>query len=336
MKLDLAEQMPARVSITEIVTRDGLQNEAGIVSPEEKVRLIEGLIQAGITAIEVTSFVHPRIVPQLADADELVARLPRVEGVTYSALIPNLQGAQRALAAGIGEMHLVVSASESHNRANLNRSVQESLARLREVCAYVSREDAQIRLVGTIATAFHCPFAGRTLPERVCWLIEQYMEMGIRSINLADTDGAAAPLQVEQMLRMVKARFAEIDFSLHLHNTRGMGLANVLAGLRAGIVLFEASLGGLGGCPFVPGATGNISTEDLVHMLHEMGIETGINLDRLIAESRRLPGLVGRELASQVARAGKSSDLHAFVGTKIARLPISPEAEVVRNGKEQI
>lgn len=311
-------QMPKQVLVTDVVARDGFQNEDRIIATQDKIRVIEGLVRAGVTSIEVTSFVHPRVVPQLADAAEVVAQLPHYEGVTYSALIPNIKGAQRALAAGVTELHLVVSASESHNRANLNRSVKESLAQLAEVCSYVYNENPQTILVASIATAFHCPFEGRTPLERVFWMIEELVGMGIRRINLADTDGAAHPLQVWQTITAVKERFPEVTWSLHLHNTRDMGLANAVAGLQAGITQFDSSLGGIGGCPFAPGATGNVSTEDLVHMFHEMGIATGIDLDALLVEGKKLSAIVGHELASQVTRAGTSSMLHASEGIKFA------------------
>lgn len=311
-------QFPKQVQVTDVVARDGFQNEDHIVSTEDKLRVIEGLVRAGITSIEVTSFVHPAVVPQLADAAEVVVRLPHCEGVMYSALVPNVMGARRALNAGVTELHLVVSATESHNRANLNRGVGESLVQLAEVCSFVRGENPQAILVASIATAFHCPFEGRTPIERACWIIEKLIGMGICRINLADTDGAANPLQVCLTIASVKERFPEVMWSLHLHNTRGMGLANVLAGLQNGITHFDASLGGIGGCPFVPGATGNISTEDLVHMLHEMGIETGIDLDVLLQEGRKLGSIVGHEMTSQVARAGMSGTLHAFEGVKVA------------------
>jgi hydroxymethylglutaryl-CoA lyase len=218
----------------------------------------------------------------------------------------------------VTELHLVVSASESHNRANLNRSVRESLVQLAEVCSFVRDENPQVILMASIATAFHCPFDGRTPIERVCWIVAELVGMGIRRINLADTDGAANPLQVWQTVSAVKERFPEVTWSLHLHNTRDMGLANALAGLQAGITHFDSSLGGIGGCPFAPGATGNISTEDLVHMLHEMGIETGIDLDVLLEEGKKLKAIVGHELASQVIKAGTSSTLRAFEGIKFA------------------
>ena len=311
-------QLPTHVRVTDVVARDGFQNEDRIVSTDGKLRVIDGLVRAGVTSIEVTSFVHPAVVPQLADATELVARLPRHPGVTYSALVPNIKGASRALDAGVTELHLVVSASESHNRANLNRSVQESLAGLAEVCSYVRRANPQAVLIASASTAFHCPFEGRTSLERVLWMVEELAGMGIQQVSLADTDGAANPLQVWQTLTAIQERFPEVTWSLHLHNTRDMGLANALAGLQAGITRFDASLGGIGGCPFVPGATGNISTEDLVHMLHEIGIETGIDLDVLLQEGQKLRGIVGHDLASQVARAGTSASLHAFEGVKIA------------------
>jgi hydroxymethylglutaryl-CoA lyase len=306
------------VLVTDVVARDGFQNEERLVSTDDKLRVIEGLVRAGITSIEVTSFVHPAVIPQLADAAALVARLPHHEGVIYSALVPNIKGAKRALDAGVTELHLVASASESHNRANVNRGVRESLAQLGEVCSFVRDVNPRAVLVASIATAFHCPFEGRTPIERVCWIIEELIGMGMRRINLADTDGAANPLQVWQTLTTVKEGFPGVTWSLHLHNTRDMGLANALAGLQVGITQFDASLGGIGGCPFVPGATGNISTEDLVHMLHEMGIETGIDLDVLLTEGRKLRGIIGRELSSQVAKAGASGSLRAFEAIKIA------------------
>jgi hydroxymethylglutaryl-CoA lyase len=321
MNANTTLQLPRKVVVTDVVTRDGFQNEDRIISTQDKIRVIEGLVHAGVTSIEVTSFVHPKVVPQLADAAEVVAQLPHHPGVIYSALIPNLKGARRALDAGVTELHLVVSASESHNRANLNRSVQESLVQLAEVYSYVHAvqpPDTQITLVFSIATAFHCPFEGRTPVERVLWIVEALIKMGVRRVNLADTDGAANPLQIWQTVTAVKARFPEITWSLHLHNTRDMALANALAGLQAGITQFDASLGGIGGCPFAPGATGNVSTEDLVHMFHEMGIETGIDLAMLLEEGKQLRSIVGHELSSLVSKAGTSNTLHALEGIKFA------------------
>ena len=310
--------LPRRVIVTDVVCRDGFQDEARIIPTAEKLRVIDGLVRAGVRSIEATSFVHPKVVPQMADADDVVARAPRDEPVIYSALLPNVRGALRALAAGIDEIHLVVSASDSHNRANLNRTTTESLEQLRDVVAYVRGVDPGALLVGTIATAFGCPFEGDMPLARLCWGIEQFHDMRIEQIVLADTTGMANPLQVGQTITTVKARFPHIAWGLHLHNTRGLGLANAFAGLQVGVARFDASLGGLGGCPFAPGATGNIATEDLVHMLHEMGIRTGIDLDALIAEARKLPALVGHETDSFVVKGGKTSDLHSFADVAVA------------------
>lgn len=313
------QSVPKRVLITEVVTRDGFQDEDQIIPTDQKVRVIEGLVRAGVTAIEVTAFVHPRVVPQMADAEEVMTRIPRLPAVTYSALVPNLTGAKRALAARVNEIHLIVSASESHNRANLNRSVRESLSQLREATDTVRGATPAVGLAFGIATAFGCPFEGHVPVDRLCWVIDQIVGMGISAIGLADTTGMANPVQVRHTVTVVQEKFPRVQFGLHFHNTRGMGLANAFAGLQAGVSRFDASLGGIGGCPFAPGATGNISTEDLVHMLHEMGIETGIDLDVLIAEGRRLRNLVDHELESHVVKAGKSNELHSLDEVKLAR-----------------
>lgn len=313
------QSRPGRVLVTEVVTRDGFQDENRIIPTDDKVRVIEGLLRAGVRSIEVTAFVHPRVVPQMSDAEEVMARIPRVPGVTYCALAPNLIGANRALAAHVNEVRLIVSASESHNRANVNRSVAESLSQLREAAATVRSASPRVGLAFGIATAFGCPFEGQVPIGRVCWVIDQIVGMGVETIGLADTTGMANPAQVERTVATVKERFPRVEFGLHFHNTRGLGLANAFAGLQAGVWRFDASLGGIGGCPFAPGATGNISTEDLVHMLHEMGIETGINLDALINEGRRLRDLVDHELESHVGKAGKSSDLHSLDEVHLAR-----------------
>ncbi|MDW8403834.1 hydroxymethylglutaryl-CoA lyase [Chloroflexus sp.] len=312
--------IPQRVVITEVVCRDGFQDEARMIATSEKLALIHRLIQAGVRSIEATAFVHPKVVPQMADADTLLAQAPREHGVRYSALLPNLKGAERALAAGLDEIHLVVSASDSHNRANLNRTTAQSLAQLATVAAFVQRAAPHVTIVGTVATAFGCPFTGRVPLERLGWVIGHMQAMGIEQVVLADTTGMANPLQVKQTLYALRERFPQLEWGLHLHNTRGLGLANAYAGLETGVTRFDAALGGLGGCPFAPGATGNIATEDLVHMLHEMGVETGIDLDALIAAARGLPALIGHDIDSFVVRSGKACDLHTFSETAIARV----------------
>lgn len=310
--------LPRRVIVTDVVCRDGFQDEAHIIATDDKLAVLAQLVRAGVHSIEATSFVHPKVVPQMADADVLIARAPRENGVRYSALLPNRKGAERAIAAGIDEIHLLVSASDSHNRANLNRTTAQSLEQLAEVAAYVRQQAPNITLVGTLATSFGCPFEGDVPLDRLCWAIDHFQAMGMEQVVLADTTGMANPLQVERTLRALRERFSQLEWGLHLHNTRGLGLANAFAGLQAGVTRFDASLGGLGGCPFAPGATGNISTEDLVHMLHEMHIETGIDLDALIAAARTLPALVDHEIDSFVVKGGKTCDLHSFEGVAVA------------------
>ncbi|HEY8488517.1 MAG TPA: hydroxymethylglutaryl-CoA lyase [Thermaerobacter sp.] len=311
-------QAAERVEITDVVTRDGFQDEAVPISTEDKVRVLEGLMDAGLRSLEVTSFVHPRLVPQMADAEAVMQALPRRPGVRLSVLVPNLKGAERALACRPDEIRLVVSASESHNRANLNRSVDETLAELAAVTAFIRSHDPGLPVAAAIATTFGCPFEGKVPLGQVVRIIDTFTQMGVHRIGLADTTGMANPAQVAATVAALRRRFPEVHFWLHLHNTRGLGLANAYAGYQAGIRSFDTSLGGIGGCPFAPGATGNVSTEDMVHMFHEMGVETGIDLDRLLAEGRRLRQIVGHELESAVQRAGKASDLHPLEGARKA------------------
>jgi hydroxymethylglutaryl-CoA lyase len=296
-----------RVQVHEVAVRDGFQIEPAFVPTDVKVALVDELSQCGLAKIEVSSFVSPRAVPNLRDAEEVFARIRRVPGVVYVALVPNLRGAERAVAARADEINLVMSASESHNRANVNRSTEESLAGFAEILRAVK---GRVRANGSVSTAFGCPFEGDVPADRVLRFAERYLELGMDGITLADTTGMAHPRQVARIAREVLARFVGIDLTLHFHNTRGMGLANVVAALEAGARKFDASLGGLGGCPFAPGATGNICTEDLVHMLHAMGYETGVDLDRLLRAARRLPAIVGHDVPGQVAKAGKITDLH--------------------------
>ncbi|MBS9476563.1 hydroxymethylglutaryl-CoA lyase [Ancylobacter radicis] len=299
--------LPARVHIQEVVTRDGLQIEPRFLPTPDKIALIDALSQTGVSKIEVTSFVSPKAVPNLADAGEVARAITRRAGVTYVALVPNLRGAQAALEAGMDELNLVLSVSATHNLANMRMTPEQSLEGFR---AIVAETKGRALLNGSIATAFGCPFEGTQAPDKVLALAGRYLEIGLDSITLADTTGMANPRQVAGLVRAVRQSFGAVPLTLHFHNTRGMGLANVLAALEEGADRFDASLGGIGGCPFAPGATGNISTEDLVHMLEEMGVATGVDLPRLLELARGLPALLGHDINGQVAKAGRSGDLH--------------------------
>jgi hydroxymethylglutaryl-CoA lyase len=297
-----------RIFIHDVVARDGLQIEPAWVPTERKIELIDRLSATGVAKIEATSFVSPKAVPNLRDAEAVMAGINRNPAVSYVALVPNARGAERALGSDVDEVVLVVSVSETHNRANVRRSVAESFAGFREVFDVI--RGARQTVVGALATSFGCPFEGVIPEQQVLDGVARYVELGVRAVTLADTTGMANPRQVEALVKRVRQRWPDLELALHFHNTRGMGLANVLAGLDAGVTHYEGCLGGLGGCPFAPGATGNICTEDLVHMLHCMDYDTGIDLDALLATSRRLGEIVGHELPGQVVKAGKATDLH--------------------------
>ncbi len=287
--------LPGRVVVMEVGPRDGLQNESVLVPTDRKVELIRRLIAAGLDEIEATAFVHPKWIPALADADDVMAAVPR-GGVRYSALVPNMRGYERAVRRRPDEIVLFCSATEGHNRANLNRSTAESLEQLAQVAARAKADGFRLR--GAISTSFWCPFEGRVPPARVCAIAEAYQAMGVDEVGVSDTLGAADPLHVSTLVADVRST-VDIALSLHLHDTYGMALACVVAGLDAGITRFDSSIGGLGGCPYAPGAAGNIATEDLVFMLHRMGIETGIDEDALQDAARYAQSLVGHPLSSR-------------------------------------
>lgn len=293
----MGASMPAAVVVREVGPRDGLQNEEP-VPVEERVRLVDALSRTGLRRIEAGAFVHPAAIPPMAGSEEVFARIERVPGVRYSALVPNVRGVERAVAAGADEVEVVVSASTTHNEHNVRRSTEDSMAAVPELVALA--HEAGIPVQGIVATSFGCPYEGDVDPARVTALVRGYVDAGCDSICLGDTTGMATPTRVWDVLE----RLPECDLTLHLHNTRGTGLANVLAGLEAGVANFDASVGGMGGCPYAPGATGNVVTEDLVHMLADMGIGTGIDLDALIACAAMAEDIVGRELPGQVLRAG--------------------------------
>lgn len=300
--------MGERIFIHDVVARDGFQIEPSWIPTERKIEIIDMLSLTGVAKIEATSFVSPKAVPNLRDAAEVMAGIRREPAVRYVALVPNARGAERALAARVDELVLVVSASETHNRANVRRSIAASFTGFGEVFAVLP--GSGVGVVGAIATAFGCPFEGVVSETQVIDCVTRYVALGVHGVTFGDTTGMANPSQVERLVGVIAKRFPGLELTLHFHNTRGMGLANVLAGLRAGVVRFEGCLGGLGGCPFAPGATGNVCTEDVVHMLQAMGHDTGVDLDRLLAASRRLGEIVGHELPGQVVKAGKSTDLH--------------------------
>jgi hydroxymethylglutaryl-CoA lyase len=305
-------EMPGAVSIREVGPRDGFQNEPEVVPTDRKVELIDSLARTGCRRLEVTSFVRPEVIPQLADAAEVLERIDVPAEVSVSVLVPNERGLDDALALldrrrgdrrAFDEVNVFLSASETHNRKNVNRSIAESLAGAEVVLERAGA--AGLRCEGVISTSFGCPYEGRVAPERVLEIAARLRDAGAEEIGFGDTTGMANPLQVEEFFTAARASLGGgIELTAHFHNTRGQGLANVLAALGAGVVSFESSFGELGGCPVPAGATGNIATEDLVSMLHEMGIATGIDLTALIACSARAREILGRPLGSHTLVAG--------------------------------
>jgi hydroxymethylglutaryl-CoA lyase len=296
------------ILIQEVAPRDGLQIEPIWVETDDKVRLINSLSAIGFSRIEVSSFVSPKAVPTLRDAGEVFAGIERRPGTIYTALVPNRKGAELALAARADELNFVMSVSETHNRANMNMTHVRSLTSLAEIVEPAHRQGVFVN--ATVATAFGCPFEGPQPFRKVLDIVNRYLSLGADGITLADTTGMANPNQVSQLVAETLMLVSPDQLTLHFHNTRGLGLVNVLAAYDTGARRFDAALGGLGGCPFAPGATGNVSTEDLVNLCHETGLSTGLDLQGLIDLSHQLPDLVGHDVPSQVAKAGRASDLH--------------------------
>jgi hydroxymethylglutaryl-CoA lyase len=307
--------LPRKVTVSEVGPRDGLQIEPRHVPAETKIALIERLVETGIDRIEVTAFVHPKVVPQMADAEEVLAGVTRRAGVRYGGLALNPKGAERAVAAGVDDVKTGIAASDTFNELNARMTTEQGLRALDEIGALVRGTPCQ--LIGGIATAFGCPYEGVVPAERVRRVFAKFVELGAPLIYLADTTGMANPASVRRTVEDLRAHWPDQRIGLHLHNTRGLGLANALAGLELGIVDFESSVGGLGGCPFAPRAVGNICTEDFVHMVHEMGIETGIRLDALIDTARFAQDALARTLPGMVMKAGKASELHARNAPKV-------------------
>ncbi len=299
--------MPTRIFFNEVVTRDGFQNEPAFVETADKVALIDELSQCGFAKIEVTAFVSPKAIPMLRDAEEVMGRITRRAAVQYTALVPNVRGAERALEARVDELNLVMSVSQTHNLANLRMTREKSFAAIKEV---VTQVNGQVPINVSLSTAFGCPMQGQIELNEVMDWARRFADLGVRGLTLCDTTGMANPRQVRLFSDAVVSSLGRLELTMHFHNTRGMGLANVLAAVESGITSFDGSLGGLGGCPYAPGASGNICTEDTIHMLQTMGLETGVDLERLIHLARALPGLVGHPTPGQLAQAGRACDLH--------------------------
>ncbi|SDI14165.1 hydroxymethylglutaryl-CoA lyase [Paraburkholderia steynii] len=297
-----------KLIVQEVAPRDGLQIEPTWVETADKIALIDQLSTAGFTRIEAGSFVSPKAIPALRDGEAVFTQIERRAGVVFVALVPNVKGAERALNAHADELNLVMSASQTHNRANMRMSCEASLVAFGDIVRLAKH--FPVSLNATVATAFGCPFEGKIDEDRVVSIVDTYREMGIDGITLADTTGMANPRQVARLVKRVLQRVPADALTLHFHNTRGLGLANVLAAYEVGARRFDAALGGLGGCPFAPGASGNICTEDLVNMCDEIGIPTGIDLQKLIALSRTLPALLGHDVPGQLMKAGRNCDVH--------------------------
>ncbi len=300
-------ELPKSVIVSEVGPRDGLQNEKPLFSLEQKIELIERSVQAGAKVVEIGSFVHPKAVPQMADTDEVARRIRREPGVEYRVLVMNLRGIERAEAAGVTKVKLTASASRAHSLANSNRTPEEVVRSFGECAEYAAAHGME--LSGAIATSFGCSLQGKVPFAEVLSVVDCFREIGVRELSLSDTTGMANPRQVFEYGTLARGKYPDVVWNLHFHNTRGMGLANVLAGMQAGIGRFDACFAGIGGCPFAPGASGNIATEDLVHMLQEMGIETGIDLPGYIAIGRDVQKIVGHDTGSSVLKAGRCCDV---------------------------
>jgi hydroxymethylglutaryl-CoA lyase len=303
--MDPGSTLPSEVSVYEVSPRDGLQNESAQVATHAKVRLIEALVDAGITRIEVGSFVAPKWVPQMADADEVCRMIERRDGVTYASLCPNARGLERALAANIDEIAVFVSASETHNLKNVNKTVAQTLEAFEPVIGPAVARGLAVR--GYVSTMWGCPYEGDVDPRQGLMLARTLLDAGCYQVSLGDTIGVGTPVQTQRIVELFAEEIPLEKIALHLHDTRGTALANVLAGLQMGITTFDASVAGLGGCPYAPGAAGNLATEDLVYTLHGMGIETGIDLEKLWQAGQVAEAIVGRDLPGKVHRAGVRS-----------------------------
>ena len=303
------EGRATKIRINEVATRDGLQNESVFVETDDKVALIDKISGLGYAKIEVTSFTSPTAIPALKDAEAVMHRIRREPGVVYTALIPNVRGGERALECGVDEFNLVMSASETHNLANLRMTRPQSLRQLGDVVAQARSANVPVNI--SLSCVFGCPMEGEVAQDTVLELVGKFADLGATGVTLCDTTGMAYPTQVYSICDSVAKAFPGINITGHFHNTRGMGLVNTVAAVQAGITQFDMSLGGIGGCPYAPGASGNVSTEDVVHMLHCMGYDTGVSVPGLIEAAHLLAELVGHELPAQVSRAGERLTRHS-------------------------
>jgi hydroxymethylglutaryl-CoA lyase len=298
-------ELPKQVKIVEVGPRDGLQNEPEPIATEDKLRFIQGLADSGLKHIEATSFVHPKAIPQLADALEVVKQLPPVPGVIYSALVPNMKGLERAIESGIRRIAVFTAASNSFTQKNIQMSIRESLETFKPVVGEAMKAGISVR--GYVSTAFVCPYEGDIAPEAVLDITAELLAMGVDEVSLGDTIGAASPKDVYQTIGLIIDKLSEKKIALHFHDTFGTALANVYTGLELGITTFDSSAGGLGGCPYAPGASGNLATEDLVYMLNRMGITTGVDLEKLSMASRGMETVLKRDLPSKQLKRLKAS-----------------------------
>lgn len=297
-----------RIRMCEVGTRDGLQMEQQFVPTEDKIALVNALSHTGLAKIEVSSFTSPTAIPALRDAEIVMREIERVPGVVYTALVPNMRGAERAIDARTDELNLVMSVSETHNIANLRMTREQSFAALSQVIAMAQQAGVPVNV--SLSCVFGCPMEGDVAEEQVFSFVQRFADLGVNGVTLCDTTGMAYPSQVGRITSHALKCWPKLEFTLHFHNTRGMGLSNVLSAMDAGARQFDASLGGLGGCPYAPGASGNVCSEEIVHALQCMGYDTGVDLDALIAAAQRLPDLIGHDVPSQIVKAGKRLEAH--------------------------
>lgn len=301
-------RLPEEVTITEVCPRDGFQSLPESISTEDKIKIINGLIECNYKQIEVTSFVHPKAIPQLKDAEEVLKQIKRKDGVILRALVPNLRGLERAIEAGVHKVKLMLSSSDSHSLHNANCKTMETMKGFEPLVERA--KSSPVKVSGSISVVFGCPYEGDIPLDRISLICQEYIQLGIYDISLADTTGMANPVKVKKILHTLRNKFPELKFSLHLHNTRGMAFANAVAGLEEGVTDFDSAVAGLGGCPYAPNASGNIASEDLIHGFEEMGIRTGVLLDKVINVSRDIERKFPKYVDSFVLKAGKCSDLH--------------------------